>query len=41
MPSDTYGQYPRGIAKVAKAFGIKRQSLKEDLDKYRERAFGN
>jgi len=41
MPSDTYGQYPRGIAKVAKAFGIKRQSTKEDLDKNRERAVGN
>lgn len=41
MPSDTYGHYPRGISKVAKSFGIERQSLKEDLDKYREREFGN
>jgi hypothetical protein len=41
MPSDTYSHYPRGISKVAKSFGIERQSLKEDLDKYREREFGN
>jgi hypothetical protein len=40
MPTDTYGQYPRGISKVAKKLGIKRQSLTEDLDKYRERIFG-
>lgn len=40
MPSDTYQQYPRGIGKVAKSFGITTQSLREDLNKYRERKFG-
>ena len=37
MPTDTYAQYPRGIGKVAIDLGITRQSLKEDLDKHRER----
>lgn len=40
MPTDTYGPYPHGIVNVAKKLGIKRQSLTEDLDKYRERIFG-
>lgn len=40
MPSDTYGHYPRGIGKVAKSLGIKRPSLREDLDRYRERTMG-
>ena len=40
MPSDTYAQFPRGIGKVAKRLGITRQSLREDLNKYRERKFG-
>lgn len=39
MPSDTYAQYPRGIGKVAESFGITTQSLREDLNKYRERKF--
>jgi hypothetical protein len=39
MPTDTYGPYPRGISKVAKKIGIQRQSLVEDLDKYRNRRF--
>jgi hypothetical protein len=41
MPTDTYAGYPRGIGKVAKSLGIERQSLCDDLDKYRERKFGN
>jgi hypothetical protein len=41
MPKDTYAPYPRGLKKVAESLGIKRQSLREDLDKYRERVFGN
>jgi hypothetical protein len=40
MPTDTYKSYPRGIGAVAKKLGIARQSLKEDLDKHRERLFG-
>jgi hypothetical protein len=40
MPTDTYGRYPNGIGKVAKTENIKRQSLRDDLDKYRERVFG-
>lgn len=40
MPHDTYAQYPRGIGKVAKSFGIKTQSLRDDLNKYRERFLG-
>jgi hypothetical protein len=39
MPTDTYSHYPRGISKVAKELGIKRSSLTEDLNKYRERNF--
>jgi biotin operon repressor len=39
MPTDTYGRYPRGIGKVAKTIGISRQSLRDDLNKYRERVF--
>jgi hypothetical protein len=39
MPSDTYAQYPRGIGKVAKSFGITTQSFREDLNKYRQREF--
>ncbi len=38
MPTDTYRPFPRGIGKVAKQLGIKRQTLTEDLNKYRERA---
>ena len=41
MPTDTYSHYPAGITKVAKSLGITRQSLKEDLDKYRERVMGS
>lgn len=41
MPTDTYGPYPRGIGKVAKSLGMERQSLCDDLNKYRERMFGN
>lgn len=41
MPTDTYGPYPHGIVEVAKSLGIKRQSLTDDLNKYRERMFGN
>jgi hypothetical protein len=40
MPTDTYGSYPRGFGNVAKNIGINRQSLSDDLDKYRERVFG-
>ena len=39
MPTNTYGPYPWGISKVAEKIGIQRQSLVEDLDKYRERRF--
>jgi hypothetical protein len=39
MPNDTYSQYPKGFGKVAESFGIKRQSLRDDLNKYRERKF--
>lgn len=41
MPTDTYAHYPAGITKVAKSLGITRQSMKEDLDKYRERVMGS
>ncbi len=41
MPADTYSSYPRGLSKVAKSLGITRQSLREDLNKYRERRFGS
>lgn len=41
MPTNTYAPYPRGIGKVAKSLGFERQSLTDDLDKYRERMFGN
>jgi hypothetical protein len=41
MPTDTYGPYPRGIAEVAKSLGIARQTLTDDLNKYRERMFDN
>lgn len=37
MPTDTFSYYPRGISRVAKKLGIERQSLREDLDKFRER----
>lgn len=40
MPRDTYAQYPRGIGKVASSIGIKTQSLRDDLNKYRERFLG-
>jgi len=39
MPTSTYGPYPRGISKVAKSIGIARQTLMEDLNKYRMRRF--
>jgi hypothetical protein len=39
MPSNTYAQFPRGIGKVAKLLGIKPQSLRDDLNKYRARKF--
>lgn len=39
MPKDTYQRYPRGIAKAAEQLGITRQSLVDDLDKYREVIF--
>jgi hypothetical protein len=39
MPSNTYAQFPRGIGKVAKRLGIKPQSLRDDLNKYRARKF--
>jgi hypothetical protein len=41
MPTNTYGPYPRGIGKVAKSLGIKRQTLTDDLNKYRESIFGH
>ncbi|WP_103018406.1 hypothetical protein [Alicycliphilus denitrificans] len=40
MPQDTYAHLPRGIGKVAKAEGIKRQALAQDLNAHRERLFG-
>ena len=40
MPQDTYAHLPRGINKIAKAEGIKRQALAQDLNAYRERLFG-
>lgn len=39
MPTDTYAAYPPGINVVAERLGIRRQSLAEDLDAYRERFF--
>lgn len=39
MPTNTYAQFPRGIGKVAKLLGIKPQSLRDDLNKYRARKF--
>lgn len=41
MPTCTYAPYPRGFANVAKSLGISRQTLADDLNKYRERVFGN
>jgi hypothetical protein len=41
MPTDTYRPYPRGISDVAQRLRITRQSLTEDLNKYRERIFGD
>lgn len=40
MPQDTYAQLPRGINEIAKAEGITRQALAQDLNAYRERLFG-
>lgn len=40
MPSDTFSHYPRGIGKIATSLKITRQSLIEDLNKYRERTMG-
>lgn len=37
MPTNTFSPYPRGIGKIAKSLGIRRQSLTEDLDRHRER----
>jgi hypothetical protein len=39
MPTDTYAHLPRGIGKVARSIGIKRQTLADDLNAYRERMF--
>lgn len=39
MPTDTYGGYGRGLTRVAKMLGIKRQTLTEDLDAHRNRIF--
>jgi hypothetical protein len=39
MPTDTYAWYPRGFYRVADSLKITRQSLREDLNKYRERVF--
>ena len=41
MPTDTYAPYPRGFSKVADSLKITRQSLKDDLDKYRARMFAS
>jgi len=37
MPTTTYEHYPKGISEAAEALGIRRQSLRQDLDLYRER----
>jgi hypothetical protein len=39
MPENIYSRYPRGITKVAESLKITRQSLREDLNKHRERMF--
>jgi len=41
MPKDTYERYPKGINEAAKRLGITRQSLREDLNNYRERFMSN
>ncbi len=39
MPTDTYQTFPRGMGKVADTLGISSSSLREDLNKHRERIF--
>jgi hypothetical protein len=41
MPTDTYARYPSGFYRVADSLKITRQSLREDLNKYRERMFSS
>ena len=39
MPTDTYAQFPRGIAQIAQRESIKRQTFAKRLNAYREEKF--